>query len=143
MTKRRPPPPKAKPKPRPKARPVHLRFDARSRQLPAGEREEEDEPPRPRRAEAEAPAPDDDLGPIVLPAADEARRVLGELAALYDERHGALRRYKGLKDATKAAAEAVSDLDTRIAERLRVTTHRSGLPLLHGMDDDREPGSEG
>jgi hypothetical protein len=105
-------------------------FDARARQLPTGDREDD-----PRfDGQAERAAKDGDLGPIILPTPADAHRVLGELAALYDERFAAAQRHERLKAETKAAAEVVANLSDRIAERIRVATHRTGLPLFGELE---------
>jgi len=126
--------------------------DARTRQLPTGDRDDDDWPPRHPdthqaldRAAADAARGDgvaekqlQELGPIVLPSPDDARRVLGELAALYHERFEAARAHDALKKALKLSAEHLAGLDTTIAERIRVATHHTGLPLfgpLEGADD--------
>jgi len=94
-------------------------FDARARQLPTGDRDDGE---------------DGDLGPIILPTPADAHRVLGELAALYHERFEAAQRHERLKAETKAAAEVVANLSDRIAERIRVATHRTGLPLFGELE---------
>jgi hypothetical protein len=121
-------------------------FDARARQLPTGDREDVDQEdaylaaslreddPRFDGKAARAAAKDGDLGPIVLPSAADAHRVLGELAALYHERFEASARHERLKAETKAAAEVVANLSDRIAERIRVATHRTGLPLFGELE---------
>ena len=104
------------------------RPDARQRQVPVGDRDDDDvaDGPSPR----VPPGLDDELGPITLPSPADAHRVLRELASLYHERHSAAQQYAALRALVKAAADALAALDARIAERIRVATHRTGLPLF-------------
>jgi hypothetical protein len=119
-------------------------LDVRAQQLPVGDRDDdfieqrrhvvddalrEDDPRFDGRAEAAA-ALDGDLGPIQLPSAADAHRVLHELALLYHQRHAAARVHEKLRASTKEAAQTLASIDARIAERIRVATHRTGLPLF-------------
>jgi hypothetical protein len=99
-------------------------YDARERQLPTGDRDD-------------APAGEgEDLGPIVLPTPDDSRRVLEELARLYHDRFDAMRRHDELHTAARNAAAAVQQINERIAERIRIATHRTGLPLFTAMEHE-------
>jgi len=128
-----------------------LDVDVRTRQLPVGDREDDprfdgrtaralrDLVTRGQDAQAAVDAAidgDGELGPIVLPSADDSLRVLRALATLYHERHAAARRHDDLRTRTKDAAGVLAALDARIAERIRVATHRTGLPLFAATEGD-------
>lgn len=109
--------------------------DGRTRQLPAGDRDD-DGPPGLEAREKDGGA--DDLGPIILPTPADAHRVLRELATLYHDRFDAQQRHDKLKSDLKAAAAEIDRLTTRIADRIRVATHRTGLPLFADADAELE-----
>jgi hypothetical protein len=122
----RPKPPVKAARPRVVPRVVLDEYDARARQLPTGDREDA------------AAGEGEDLGPIVLPTPDDSRRVLEELARLYHDRFDAMRRHDELHTAARNAAAAVQQINERIAERIRIATHRTGLPLFTAIDTPSE-----
>lgn len=113
------------------------RLDARERQMPTGDRDDDavDYDTHDGQPPLLNPGINDDLGPITLPSPQDAHRVLRELASLYHERHEAAQRHASLHSRTKDAAKVLTELDARIAERIRVATHRTGLPLF--ADEER------
>jgi hypothetical protein len=122
---------------------VNAALDVRMRQTPTGDRDDppdpirEDDPRFDGKAEKEeAAATPKELGPIYLPSPSDAHRVLGELAALYHERFDTQQRHDALKTQLRQVAGELEKLSTRIAERIRVATHRTGLPLF--ADEEAE-----
>jgi len=120
---------------------VDAAVDVRARQLPTGDRDDppvdvrEDDPRFDGKTETALATPQE-LGPIYLPSPTDAHRVLGELAALYHERFDTQRRHDALKLQLRQVAGELEKLTTRIAERIRVSTHRTGLPLFADEEAD-------
>jgi hypothetical protein len=72
-----------------------------------------------------------DLGPIVLPEADQALRVLRELGELNDDALAAHSVYLEAKQAMADAKEHWEALANEVQERLRLVTHGTpDLPLV-------------
>lgn len=82
-----------------------------------------------------------DLGPIVLPEADEARKVLGRLAELNDRAIDLHKAYLERQTAAKKAKQAWDEAAEAVQEQLRLATHASGLPLFT-EEEDRERDQE-
>jgi hypothetical protein len=80
----------------------------------------------------DAPASGDqlDLGPVLLPSAEDALKVLGELADLNDQAIQAQKVYLDRKEAAHKAKTKWDDLAVQVQDKLRLATHASGLPLF-------------
>ena len=134
----KPPPPRARDRRSPLQLAGRRTFDARERQLPTRDRDELPEEPLVEApdgtTEAQVKAEMQELGPIFLPSPQDAHRVLGELAALYHERFDTQRKFDDLKVQLRKVSADLEKLSTRIAERIRVSTHKTGLPLFADVE---------
>lgn len=87
------------------------------------------------------PAPErtaKDHGPLVLPNPEDSQRVLEELGGMYDKAAELKARYEELKDLTKTAKEKYDAASDAILDRIRVTTHKSDLPLFDAEERERD-----
>lgn len=95
-----------------------------------------------KRDDKKADAPDAsspvNLGPIVLPSAHDAVRVLGELADLNDAALNAKKAWIEQKNRTKSALAKYDDLMDQVTEKLRLATHGSSAPLFDIVEREED-----
>lgn len=95
-----------------------------------------------KRKEKTADAPDAsspvNLGPVVLPSAADAVRVLGELADLNDQALNAKKALLEQQVRTKNAKAKYDELMEEVTDKLRIATHGSSAPLLDIVEREED-----